>query len=58
MQGLLDHGLVDELHLMVYPYVLGSGKRLWGEREDKRRFALAESKTVGDGVAIHVYRAA
>ena len=58
VQGLLDHGLVDELHLMVYPYVLGSGKRLWGERDDKRRFELAESRTVGDGVTIQVYRAA
>jgi dihydrofolate reductase len=57
VQGLLEHGLVDELRLMVYPYLLGSGKRLWGELSDKQRFHLADSKTVGDGVTILVYRA-
>ena len=55
VQGLLEHGLVDELRLMVYPVVLGSGKRLFGETTDKQSMRLAESKTVGDGVAILVY---
>jgi dihydrofolate reductase len=55
-QTLLDHDLVDELHLMVFPFVLGSGKRLFGETTDKKRFNLTDSKTVGDGVTIQIYQ--
>jgi dihydrofolate reductase len=58
VQGLLERGLVDELRLMVFPVVLGSGKRLFGETSDKKRLQLTESRTVGDGVAILVYTAA
>jgi dihydrofolate reductase len=56
VQALLEQGLVDELRLMVYPVVLGSGKRLFGETSDKTRLRLVDSKTVGDGVAIMVYQ--
>ena len=55
---LIEHDLVDELRLMVFPVVLGSGKRLFGEMEDMKRLHLAESKTVGDGVLILIYRRA
>ena len=41
---------------MVFPVVLGSGKRMFGETGGKKPLALAESKTVGDGVVILVYR--
>jgi dihydrofolate reductase len=58
VQGLLDRDLVDELRLMVYPVVLGAGKRLFGETSDKKRLRLAESRVVGDGVAILVYERA
>jgi dihydrofolate reductase len=58
VQALLDQGLVDELRLMVFPVVLGEGKRLWGALSDKRSFRLADSKTVGDGVSILVYQPA
>jgi dihydrofolate reductase len=58
VQTLLDHDLVDELRLMVYPVVLGAGKRLFGETSDKKRFQLAESRTIGDGVTTFVYRPA
>jgi dihydrofolate reductase len=54
-QTLLEQDLVDELRLMVFPVVLGTGKRLFGETSDKKRLQLADSKTVGDGVAILVY---
>jgi dihydrofolate reductase len=54
-QSLLEQDLVDELRLMVFPVVLGSGKRLFGDTSDKKRLQLADSKTVGDGVAILVY---
>jgi dihydrofolate reductase len=55
VQALVDEGLVDELRLMVFPVVLGAGKRLFGETSDKRPLRLADSKIVGDGVAILTY---
>jgi dihydrofolate reductase len=58
VQTLLEHDLVDELRLMVFPVVLGSGKRLFGDTSEKKRLRLVDSKTVGDGVAILVYRPA
>jgi dihydrofolate reductase len=58
VQGLLEHGLVDELRLMVFPVVLGTGRRLFGETSDKRPLKLTDSRTVGDGVTIQVYEAA
>jgi dihydrofolate reductase len=56
VQGLLERDLVDELRLMVYPVVLGDGKRLFGETSDKKPWELADSKVVGDGIAILTYR--
>ena len=58
VQTLVEHDLVDELRLMVFPVVLGSGKRLFGETTDKKRLQLVDSKVVGDGVAILVYQPA
>jgi dihydrofolate reductase len=58
VQTLLDHDLVDELRLMVFPVVLGTGKRLFGETADKKGLRLADSRTVGDGVAILIYEPA
>jgi dihydrofolate reductase len=58
VQALLEHDLVDELRLMVFPVVLGTGKRLFGDTSDKKRLRLADSKTVGDGIAILVYEPA
>jgi dihydrofolate reductase len=58
VQTLLEHDLVDELRLMVFPVVLGSGKRLFGDASDKKRLRLADSKTVGDGIAILIYEPA
>jgi dihydrofolate reductase len=58
VQALLDRDLVDELRLMVFPVVLGTGKRLFGETSDKKALRLADSKTVGDGVSILVYERA
>jgi dihydrofolate reductase len=54
-QTLLEQDLVDELRLMVFPVVLGSGKRLFGQTSGKKRLRLANSKVVGDGVAILIY---
>jgi dihydrofolate reductase len=58
VQALLENDLVDELRLMVFPVVLGSGKRLFDGTSEKKRLQLADSKVVGDGVAILVYRKA
>jgi dihydrofolate reductase len=55
VQALLERDLVDELRLMVFPVVLGDGKRLFGETSDAKRLRLIDTKTVGDGVLILVY---
>src|SRR4051812_17063752 len=54
-QTLLAGDLVDELRLMVFPVVLGTGKRLFGDPGDKKGLRLADSKVVGDGVVILTY---
>jgi dihydrofolate reductase len=54
-QTLIEDDLVDELRLMVFPVVLGSGKRLFGDTSDKKSLQLFDSKVVGDGVAILTY---
>ena len=58
VQTLLEHDLVDELRLMVFPVTLGSGKRLFADTSEKMPLQLVDSKTVGDGVAILVYKPA
>lgn len=58
VQALLEHDLVDELRLMVFPIVLGTGKRLFGETSDKKSMRLVDSKVVGDGVTILIYEPA
>jgi dihydrofolate reductase len=57
VQALVEHDLVDELRLMVFPVLLGSGKRLFGEVSDKKSLRLTDSRTLGDGIALQVYRA-
>ena len=57
-QTLLEHDLLDELRMTVFPLVLGRGKRLFGETSDKKRLRLTDSKTVGDGIAILIYEPA
>jgi dihydrofolate reductase len=58
VQALIEHDLVDELRLMVFPVVLGRGKRLFGETTDKKALRLSDSKFVGDGIAILTYERA
>ena len=56
VQTLIKHDLVDELRLMVFPVLLGSGKRLFAELSDKTRLRLVDSKTVGDGIVILTFQ--
>lgn len=56
VQSLTEHGLVDEYRLMVFPIVLGSGKRLFAEGTPRTTLRLVDSKPVGpDGVFILTY---
>jgi dihydrofolate reductase len=55
VQGLLERDLVDELRLMVFPVLLGEGKRLFGEVSAKKPLRLTASKTLGDGIALLTY---
>jgi dihydrofolate reductase len=56
VQELLENDLVDELHLMVFPVLLGTGRRVFGEMRDKTDWRLTESKPVGsEGVLVLVY---
>jgi dihydrofolate reductase len=59
VKTLNEHDLVDEYRLMVFPIVLGSGKRLFGDGTPKRRMRVVDSKPVGtDGIIIHTYEPA
>jgi dihydrofolate reductase len=52
---LIEHDLVDELRLFVYPVVLGAGERLFGETSDKKPMRLVDAKTIGDGLVLLTY---
>ena len=48
---LMEHDLVDQLRLVVFPVVLGAGERFFGETSDKKAMRLVDAKTIGDGLA-------
>jgi dihydrofolate reductase len=54
---LVEHDLVDEYRLMIFPVILGSGKRLFPETPDKTVLKLADTQTFSSGVVVHTYRA-
>jgi dihydrofolate reductase len=53
---LLEQGLVDDVVLMVYPVLLGRGKRFFSDRVDARELALVSTKATPTGVLINTYR--
>jgi dihydrofolate reductase len=58
VRTLIEHDLVDELRLKIFPVVLGTGERLFGETSDKKPMRLVETQPLGDGVAILTYEPA
>jgi dihydrofolate reductase len=57
-QSLIEHGLVDEYRLMVFPIILGSGKRLFGDAKDTAALMLVDATKAGSGILMLTYRSA
>jgi dihydrofolate reductase len=58
VQDLLENDLVDQINLMIFPVVLGTGFRVFGEYSDRKTMKLVESKTVGAGIVVLIYERA
>jgi dihydrofolate reductase len=58
VQELIESDLIDQVNLMVFPVILGTGKKAFEETPDRRKLRLKESKVVGDGVLVLIYERA
>jgi dihydrofolate reductase len=57
-QALIEHDLVDGLHLLVYPIIVGAGRRLFDGTSEPKRLRLTATRTFGDGVQLLTYERA
>ena len=55
VQSLIEHGLVDEFRIVIFPVVLGAGKRLFGESSDKTPLRFVRAQTIGEGLSLLTY---
>ena len=55
---LMEHDLVDEYRLMIFPVILGSGRRLFPETQTKTVLRLVDTRSFGSGVVVHTYHPA
>jgi dihydrofolate reductase len=55
VRALIEHDLVDEFRLVIFPVVLGAGKRLFGESSDKTPLRLVRTQTIGEGLPLLTY---
>jgi dihydrofolate reductase len=58
VQELIEADLVDQINLMVFPVILGTGKKVFEEKPERRNLQLTQSKVVGDGVVVLIYERA
>ena len=58
VQELIASDLVDQLNLMIFPVILGTGKKAFEESPERRKLGLKESNVVGDGIVVLVYERA
>jgi dihydrofolate reductase len=56
LRTLIEHDLVDELRMKIFPVVLGAGARLFGETSDKKPMRLIDTQTLGDGIVYLTYK--
>jgi dihydrofolate reductase len=55
VRTLIEHGLVDEFRLVIFPVVLGAGERLFGDAGDKTPLRLVSTQTIGEGLPLLTY---
>jgi dihydrofolate reductase len=58
VQELIENDLVDQINLMVFPVILGTGKKVFEEKAERHNLRLKESRVVGDGILVLIYERA